>query len=89
MEYFWFNKAKFRYVVVEKKASAKLTEFEREFTKEECLNKLKKVVADYEYAESFDDYEPKENRMCYFCELKNECPLYKVKDNLENEFEIF
>lgn len=85
MVYFWFEKAKFRYVVLEKTSTASLTEFEREFTKDECFKKIKQVVLDYEYAIASEDYEAKENRMCYFCELKNECPLYKVKDNLESE----
>ena len=84
MSYFWFEKAKFRYVVLEKKISAKVFEFEREFTKQECEDKIKKVISDYEYAEDLEDYEAKENRMCYFCELKNNwCPLYKIKSNLE------
>ncbi len=78
MEYFWFNKAKFRYVVLEKKSSASLKEFEREFTKEDCLKKIKKVVIEYQNSQDFDDYEPKQNRMCHFCELKEKCPLFKL-----------
>ena len=56
-----FEKATFRYVVLEKKSSANLIEYEREFTKEECLNKIKKVISEYEYAEVTEEYEPKKN----------------------------
>ena len=45
-------------------------------TKEECEAKLNQVVSELRQSRLFGNFEAKKNKLCNFCELKWQCPLF-------------
>lgn len=88
MEYLWVTNIDFSFHLFDKTKRQEF-EFTRNFEKTTVENKLKNVITEYKQSKDNDSWQPKKNRLCNMCPLKeNGCPLFKVQEVIEEENDI-
>lgn len=80
MEYMGVKEAEFMFRCYDKK-NGKLWEFGKKITYDQAKKQADEVIGRYIESKEMEEYEPRENKKCWFCQFKKngQCPLYKKK----------
>ena len=90
MEIHGVSTVKFAYYVVNKRTGDIKLE-SRTYTKEMCDAMIDECLSEYDYARTFDIYNPRESVQCRYCNIQNKCPLWKGREiiSVEDIDELF